>query len=135
MGEKAKDDVPDVPKLQKGTTVASWADSMIVFLSKFSSDRGIATMEYVTIKEAQVPIVDPALTPDQPHLLDHGSVEDEYENRLLHSDVRFWNYNGTLFGNIKEATRGTTFASSIKTYKRTHNCCEELLDLNMQHNG
>ena len=51
----------------------------------------------------------PALSPDQPHLLEHGSVKDEYENHLLHSDVRFLNDNVTLFGYLEEETRGTTF--------------------------
>ena len=53
---------------------------------------------------------------DQPHLLEHGSVEDEYENRLLHSDVSFRNDNGTLLGYLKESTNGTIFAYPIKTY-------------------
>ena len=65
--QKAKDDVPDVPKLQKGTTVASWADSMRVFFYKVLSAQGISTMAYVTRKEEQVPIVAPALSPDQTH--------------------------------------------------------------------
>ena len=50
MEQKAKDGVPDVPKLQKGTMVASWDYSMRVFLSKVPSARGIATMAYVTRK-------------------------------------------------------------------------------------
>ena len=98
MEQKAKDGVSDVPKLQKGTTVASWAGSMRVFLSKVTSSQGIVTMAYVLRKEDQVPIVDPALAPDQPHLLEHVLVKDEYENSLLHSDLRFRNNNRTLFG-------------------------------------
>ena len=89
MKQKAKDEGPNVPKLQKGTTLASWADLMRVFLSKVPSARGIATMVYVTRKEAQEPIVDPALATDKPHSIEHGLVEDEYGNRLLHSDVIF----------------------------------------------
>ena len=61
--QRAKDDVPDIPKLQKGTTVLSWADSMIFFFSKVPSALGIATMSYVTIKESQVPIVAPVIAP------------------------------------------------------------------------
>ena len=89
MGEKAKDDVPDVPKLQKGTMVASWADSMRVPLSKAPSAQGIANILYVTRKEVQVTIVAPALAIDQTHLLENSLVKDEYENCLLHYDVRF----------------------------------------------
>ena len=98
LEQKSKDYVPDVSKLQKGTTVASWAGSMRVFLSKVTSSQGIVTMAYVLRKEDQVPIVDPALAPDQPHLLEHVLVKDEYENSLLHSDLRFRNNNRTLFG-------------------------------------
>ena len=113
MEKKAKDDVPDVPKLQKGATVVLWANLMGVFLYKVRSGRGIYTMAYVTRKEAWVPILAPVLAPDQPHSLEHGLVEDEYENCLLHSYVRFQTYNGTLFGCLEETTRGTTFAYSI----------------------
>ena len=72
---------------------------------------------------------------DQPHLLEHGSVEDEYENRLLHSDVSFRNDNGTIFGYLEEATHGTTFASSIKNYERTRNGLVACMALNTQQDG
>ena len=130
MEQKAKDGVSDVPKLQKGTTVASWANSMRVFLSKVPIARGISTMAYLTRKEAQAPIVAPTIAPDQPHLLKHGSVEGKYENFLLHYDVRFQNDNGTLFGYLEEVTCGTTFVSSIKNYEHTRNGSVVWLDLN-----
>ena len=63
----------------------------------------------------------PALAPDHPQSLEHGSVEDEYENSILRSSVRFQYDNGSLFGYLEEATRGTTFASYIRTYKSTRN--------------
>ena len=100
-----------------------------------SLHRGISNMACVTRREVQVPIVAPEISPDQPRSLEHGSIKDEYENRLLHSDVRFQNNNGTVFGYLEEATRGTTFASSIKTYKLTRNGCAAWLALNMQHAG
>ena len=134
MAQKTKDDVPDVPIIRKVTMVALWADSMRVFLSKVPSARGIATMAYVTRKEEKLPIVAPALPQDQTHLLEHGLVEDEYEN-LLHSDVRFQNDNGTLFGYLEEATCGNTFAFTIKTYECTCNGRAACLALNMQHAG
>ena len=77
----------------------------------------------------------PALASDQLHSLEHGLVEDEYENFLLHSDISFRNDNGTLFGYLEEATRGTTFASSIKIYERTCNGCAAWMALNTQHAG
>ena len=54
-------------------------------------------MSYLTRKEVQVPIVAPVIAPYQPHLLEHGLVEDKYENIPLQSDVRFQNDNETLF--------------------------------------
>ena len=75
----------------------------------------------------------PALSPDQPHSLENGLVKDEYEKRLLHSDVRFRNDNRTLFGYPEEATCGTPFSYSIKTYERTCNRCAALLDIITQH--
>ena len=89
-------------------------------------------MPYVTRKEVQVPIVAPALDSYKLHLLEHGLVEDEYESCLLHCDIRFQNDNGTLFGYLKEATCGTTFASSINTYEHTCNGRAAWLALNNQ---
>ena len=80
-----------------------------------------------------MPIVVPTLAPGQPHSLEHGSVKDEYENCLLHIDVRFQNNNGTFFGYLEKATRGTTFASSIETYEITRNVRASWLSLNTQH--
>ena len=80
-------------------------------------------------------MVVPVLPPDQPHLIEHGSIKDEYENHHLHSDVRFQNNNGTIFGYLKEETHGTTFASYIKNYKRTCNGYAAWLAINMQHAG
>ena len=51
MEQKTKNDVPYVPKIQKGTTVVSWDNSTRVFLSKAPIARGIATIAYVTRKE------------------------------------------------------------------------------------
>ena len=101
MEQKAKDDVQDVPKIQKGTVVASWADSMRVPLSKAPSAQGIANILYVTRKEVQVTIVTPALAIDQTHLLENSLVKEEYENCLLHYNVRFWNNNRTVFGYLE----------------------------------
>ena len=50
MEQEAKDDVPDVMKLQKGTTAALWDDSMGLLSSKVPSAQVIATMAYVAIK-------------------------------------------------------------------------------------
>ena len=98
--------------------------------------RELGTLDKKTIIElAHDDIVAPVLAPDQTHLIEHGSVKYEYESCLLHSDVRFRNDNGTLFGYLEEATRGTTFVSSIKTYKLTCNGRASWLALNMQYAG
>ena len=76
-----------------------------------------------------------ALSPYQPHSLEHGSVEDKYENRLLLSDVRFGNNNRDLFSYLKESTRGTNFAYPINTYERTRNDFAAWLALNTHHSG
>ena len=50
MEQKKKNDVPDVPKVQKGIKVELSANSMIVLLSKVTRAQGIATLSYVTRK-------------------------------------------------------------------------------------
>ena len=62
-----KEDVPDVPKLLKGTTVAAWAACMRFFLSKVSSVRDQATLVYAARLDENVGV--------QPHLINHGLID------------------------------------------------------------
>ena len=49
-----------------------------------------------------------AMEANQPHLNNHGSIETEYEFQLSHTDIRYRNDNGNLFGYLEEATRSTS---------------------------
>ena len=57
MEKMLKEDVTDVPKLLKGTTVAAWSACMRVFLSKVSSVSDQATLVYVAILDENVGVL------------------------------------------------------------------------------
>ena len=92
-------------------------------------------MAYVSCKDEAVVNVAPVLEVNQPHSIEHGSVADEYKYRLLHADARYGNNNEILYGYLEEATRGSIFAASIKSYERTRNGRGAWLALNTQHAG
>ena len=71
MENMLKEDVPDVTKLTKGTTVAAWAACMRVFLSKVSSVRDQATLIYMARLDENVGALK-AMKANKPHSINHG---------------------------------------------------------------
>ena len=60
-------------------------------------------------------------------------VGDEYKKYLFHADARYDNDNEILYGYLEEATCGTIFEASIKSYEWTQNGRGERLALHTQH--
>ena len=92
-------------------------------------------MAYTSRKDEAVANVAPVLEVNQPHSIEQGLVADEYKYRLSHADARYRNENEILYGYLEEATRGSIFVASIKSYKRTRNGRGAWLALNTQHAG
>ena len=84
-------------------------------------------LAYVIQIDPQVPGPAPTLAPNQPHSTEHGSVEGELiarashthaRFRASHTHARFRDDNSVVYYHFEEATRGTSYAASIKPCQR-----------------
>ena len=122
------EDKPSIPLLnpKKGMTPLRWLESFKDCLFHTYGVRG-CPLSYVTRENAQVPTEtdDPLVlnTSVNPHVLlpygSSGSVLDEMIKRLTHNHPLFKTDNNTVFSMLEEATRGTVFATTVKSFART----------------
>ena len=73
---------------------------------------------YVICPEADVPAVIPTQAPGLAHLAEFGSVEAKMIARASHQHPLFCDDNSALYHKLKEATRTTQYAASIKPFQR-----------------
>ena len=76
-------------------------------------------MGYVIRDAEAVPVGAPVLEAGAPHSTEHGSVKGEMIARLSHTHPLFRDDNCSVYNEVETATRGTKYAASIITYKRT----------------
>ena len=67
--------------------------------------------------DPQVPGNAPPLAANQPHSTDHGSVDGELVARAAHTHALFRDDNSVAYYHLEEATRGTSYAASIKLFQ------------------
>ena len=75
-------------------------------------------LAYVIRIDPQVPGLAPPLAPNQPHSTEHGSVEGELIARASHTHALFRDDNSVVYYHLEEATRGASYAASIKPFQR-----------------
>ena len=75
-------------------------------------------LAYVIRTNPQVPGTAPTLAPNQPHSTEHGSVEEELIARASHTHALFRDDNSVVYYHLEKATRGTSYAASIKPFTR-----------------
>ena len=92
-------------------------------------------MAYASRTVKAVASSNPLIHVNQPHSDEHGSVAKEYKHRLSHADACYGNDNEFFYGYLEEATRGTIFAASIKSFERARNDRGAWMALNNQHAG
>ena len=129
---KAND--PDVPKISKNLMIIKWSEACADFLSRTIGVRTIP-LSYVTRPDAAVPVVVLPLAHDLPHSELHGSVEDELVARASHTHQLFKDDLSQVYYYLEEATRGTSYAASIKPYQRSKNGRESWQALIRQYAG
>lgn len=134
MDEDSKKRAPEVPKLNKNTTVAKWDDSFKVHVRKVYGARE-ATLEYMIRKEVAVVMPHPGLLADHPHSEAAKSIQGEQANRLSHTHPLYQRDNDQLYSMLEAATRSTTFEATIKPFRLTHNGRGAYLALISQHAG
>jgi hypothetical protein len=74
---------------------------------------------YVVRKLVPVPAPPPFLSNDLSYSNTHGSVDGEMIARASHTHPMFRNDNSAVYYLLEEATRGTSYAPTIKPYQQT----------------
>lgn len=115
-----KSDGQELPKITKSVPIAKWIEAYETFSEQAIGVRN-APLKYVIRDDVAVPVAAPALEAGSPHSTEHGSVKGEMTARLSHTHPLFRDDNGAVYDDIETATRGTKYAASIITYKRTKN--------------
>ena len=117
LKERKDEDDPDVPKITKALPVIKWTEAFQDFLNRVIGARMIP-LAYVIQIDPQVPGNTPPLAANQPHSTEHGSVEAELIARAAHTHALFREDNSVVYYHLEEATRGTSYAASIKPFQR-----------------
>ena len=60
----------------------------------------------------------PPQSVNQPHSTEHGSVEGELVARAAHTHALYRDENSVVYYHLEKATRGTSYAASIKPFQR-----------------
>ena len=111
-----KTDDPDVPKITKALPIIKWTQAFQDFLNRVIGARMIP-LAYVIRIDPQVLGPAPTLAANQSHSTEHGSVEGELIARASHTHALFRDDNSVVYYHLEEATRGTSYAASIKPFQ------------------
>ena len=117
LKERKDEDDPDVPKITKALPIIKRTEAFQDFLHRVIGARMIP-LAYVIRIGPQVPGLAPTLGPNQPHSTEHGSVEGELIARASHTHALFRDDNSVVYYHLEEATRGTSYAASIKPFQK-----------------
>ena len=117
LKDRKDEDDPDVPKITKAVPIIKWTEAFQDFLNRVIGARMIP-LAYVICNDPQVPGLAPQLAPNQPHSTEHGSVEGELIAKASHTHALFRDDNSVVYYHLDEATRGTSYAASIKPFQR-----------------
>ena len=117
LKDRKDEDDPDVPKITKALPIIKWTEAFQDFLHRVIGARMIP-LAYVVRIDPQVPGLAPTLAPNQPHSTEHGSVEGELIARASHTHALFRDDNSVVYYHLEEATRGTSYAASIKPFQK-----------------
>ena len=125
MLSMAEQEAPSLPILSKNNPPLKWCESFKNFLYATFGLRKVPLL-YVIREKAEVTPeggADPNATYDplQPGKAygSSGSVLQDLILRLSHEHSLFKTDNATVYGFIEEATRGSSYAHTIKSYSRT----------------
>ena len=108
---------PDVPKITKALPIIKWTEAFQDFVNRVIGARMVPLANVIRI-DPQVPGPAPTLALNQPHSTEHGSVEGELIARASHTHALFRDDNSVLYYHLEEATRGTSYAASIKPFQK-----------------
>ena len=117
LEDRKSNDPPDVPKISKALPIIKWTEAFSDYLHRTIGSR-VIPLAYVTRETIEVPAAVPTLAPNSPHSVQHGSVEADLIARASHTHALYREDNAKVYYYLEEATRGTSYAASIKPYQR-----------------
>ena len=120
LKDRKEEDPPEVLKITKTLPIMKWTEAFQDYLHRVIGVR-VIPLAYVTCTNSDVPIPASPLAPSQPHSEAHGSIEYEWVERASHEHPLFRDDNSEVYFKLEEATRGTTYAASIKPFQRAKN--------------
>lgn len=130
---KEEDDI-EVPKISKNLSVIKWTEAFNDYLHRKVGARTIP-LAYVTCMEANVPAACPATAHNMPHSAEFGSVEGDLVARASHAHPLYRDDNSQVYYDLEEATRGMSYAASIKPFQRAKDGRGAWLSLVQQYAG
>lgn len=133
LKERKSKDKPETPKISRTLPVVKWTEAFHDYLHRVVGTRTIP-LAYVVRSEVNVP-APTALLNGQPYSELHGSVEGELIARASHAHALYRDDNAAVYYLLEEATRGTSYAASIKPFQRTKDGRGAFLALVAQYAG
>ena len=134
LQDRKKGEDPEVPKITKTLSVIKWTEAFDNFLHRKLGVRHVP-LAYATCSEVTPPAVCPPLATDLPHSSEHGSVEADMVARASHLHPLYRDDNSSVYYLVEEATRGTSYAATIKPFQRRKDGRGAVLSLKSQHAG
>ena len=117
LKDRKDEDDPDVLKITKALPIIKWTEAFQDFLHRVIGARMIP-LAYVVQIDPQVPGLAPTLAPNQPHSTEHRPVEGDLIVSASHTHALFRDDNSVVYYHLEEATRGTSYAASIKPFQK-----------------
>ena len=110
----------ETPKISKSLPIIKWSEAFIDFLNRVIGTRMVSLAHFM--RDDVVPGTPlPALAANSPHSEACSSIEAEIVSRVSHADPLCRDDNAKVYYYLEEATRGTLYAVSIKSYQRGKN--------------
>lgn len=126
---------PDVPAITKALPIINWTESFNDYLHRVIGVRSIPLAYVIRDKVDVIPIQAPQHAANQPYAAIHGSIESELIARALHTHGLYRTDNQAVYYKLEEATRGTSYAASIKPFQRAKDGRNAWLALKNQYAG
>ena len=117
LENKKEEGDPETPVISKSLPIIKWTEAFKDHLDRCIGVR-YCPLSYVIREDANVPNPCPPLEVNQPYSAEHGSIENDLISRASHTHGLFRSDNAEVYNKLEEATRGTTYANSIKPYQR-----------------
>ena len=133
LKDRKDGEAPVVPKTSKTLSIIKWTEAFTDFLHRKIGVR-MVPLAYV-VREVVDPPAPPPLATNLPHSTEHNLVEGELIAQASHAHPLFRDDNSAVYYLLEEATRGTSYAPTIKPYQRSKHGRDAWRSLVMQYAG